>query len=113
MSLSVQSFSLGETHWQSFFPAKYIIAQLSDVISISTRVSLQWFKLNRKKSATKLIHCVSARNVLEVFVAKSFTVAHEVEAVVIVSHDQSASQPDENRSKTDGIQHMKRGKRQD
>ena len=55
------------------------------MISISTRVSLQWFKLNRKKSATKLIHSVSARNVEEVFVTKSFTVAHEVEAIVIVS----------------------------
>ena len=32
---------------------------ISDVIiSISTRVSLQWFKLNRKKSETKLIHCL-------------------------------------------------------
>ena len=43
-----------------FFPAKYIIAQLSDVmINISTRVSLQWFKLNRKKSATKVTHKIN------------------------------------------------------
>ena len=49
---------------KSFFPAKYIIAQLFDVmINISTRVSLQWFKLNRKNSATKITQNKSARSV--------------------------------------------------
>ena len=68
-----------------FFPAKYIIAQLFDVmINISTRVSLQWFKLNRKKSAAKVTHNKSARNVEQVFVTRSFTVAHEVKAIVTV-----------------------------
>ena len=55
---------------------------------------------------TKLIHSVSARNVEEMFVTKSFTVAHEVEALVIVS------QPDENHSNADGIEleHARNGK---
>ena len=68
-------------HWQGFFPAKYIIAQLSDVMTnISIRVSLQWFKLNRKKSATKITHNES------VSVCRGVcTVVHEIEAIVIVS----------------------------
>ena len=69
--------------------------------------SLQWFKTKPvKKSVTKLIHSVSARNVEEMFATKSFTVAHEVEALVIVS------QPDENHSNADGIEleHARNGK---
>ena len=68
--------------WQGFFPAKYIIAQLSDVvINISIRVSLQWFKLNRKKSATKTTHNESE---------SVCTVVHEIEAIVIVSQTKIA-----------------------
>ena len=44
------------------------------MINISIRVSLQWFKLNRKKSATKITH-----NEL----ASVCTVAHEIEAIMI------------------------------
>ena len=63
-----------------------MIAQLSDVmINISTRVYLQWFKLNRKKPATIITRNKSACNVEQMFVTKSFTVSHEVEASVIVS----------------------------
>ena len=73
----------------SFFPNQSTITQLSDVmINISTRVSLQRFKLNRKKSATKITH----NKVEQMFVTKSFTVAHEIEVVVI------------DRPKADGIQ---------
>ena len=43
------------------------------MINISIRVSLQWFKLNRKKSATKI-----TRNEL----ASVCMVAHEIEAIV-------------------------------
>ena len=73
-------------------------AESGVMISISTRVSLQWFKLNRKKSATKTKHNKSTRNVEQVFITKSFTVALEVKAKVVI-----VSQPDENRSKVDGI----------
>ena len=66
-----------------FLSFKIHIAKLSDVItSISTPVSLQWLKINLKKSATKLIRTVSAGNIEEMFVTKSFTVAHEVEAIL-------------------------------
>ena len=53
------------------------------MINISNRVSLQRFKLNRKKSATKITHNKSARNVEQAFVTRSFTVAHEFEAIVL------------------------------
>ena len=65
-----------------FLSCKYIIAQLSDVmINISIRVSLQWFKLNRKKSATKITHNESA---------SVCTVVHEIEAIVIVNQTKIA-----------------------
>ena len=60
------------------------------MIDISIRVSLKWFKLNRKKSATKIIHNELARNVQQVFVSKSCTAAHEIEAIVIVSQTKIA-----------------------
>ena len=44
------------------------------MINISIRVSLQWFKINRKNSATKITHNESA---------SVCTVAHEIEAIVI------------------------------
>ena len=69
-------------HWQGFFPAKYIIAQLSDVIiNISIRVSLQWFKLNRQNSATKIKHNESASVCM---------IVHEIEGIVIVSQTKIA-----------------------
>ena len=61
------------------------------MINISIRVSLQWFNLNRKISATKITHNESVRNVEQMFIAKSLTVEHDVEAIAI-------SQTDENRS---------------
>ena len=51
------------------------------MINISIRVSLQRFKLNRKKSATKITHNESAS------VCK---VVHEIEAIVIVSQAEIA-----------------------
>ena len=61
------------------------------MINISIRVSLQWFNLNRKISATKITHNESVRNVEQMFIAKSLTVEYDVEAIAI-------SQTDENRS---------------
>ena len=61
------------------------------MINISIHVSLQWFNLNRKISATKITHNESVRNVEQMFIAKSLTVEHDVEAIAI-------SQTDENRS---------------
>ena len=101
-SLRLQSNNTGKlsrnivsTHFPIHY--KYIIAQLYDVtINISIRVSLQWFKLNRKISATKITHNESVRNVEQVFVTESPR-----------SHMKSRlswRQPDKNRSKAIGIQ---------
>ena len=51
------------------------------MINISIRVSLQWFKINRKKSATKITLNESA---------SVCTVVHEIEAIVIVSQTKIA-----------------------
>ena len=70
---------------QSFIPAKYVIAQLSDgMIKISTRVSLQWFL----KTKPQIINDDNHTHSVCLF-TRSFTVAHEVEAIVMFS------QPDE------------------
>ena len=51
------------------------------MINMSIRVSLQRFKLNRKKSATKITRNESA---------SVCTVVHEIEAIVIVSQTKIA-----------------------
>ena len=51
------------------------------MINISIRVSLQRFKLNRKKSATKITHNESA---------SVCTVVHEIEAIVMVSQTEKS-----------------------